>query len=515
MRADLKAVGAGLVPARLATDAAAAGIGHPRGVPLRWALAGALTLLAVAVVVFFRLTRRQPAYSAAAAAIPTIRSIAVLPLQNLSGDPAQEYFSDGMTDALITDLAQIGSLRVISRTSSMPYKQTKKSLPEIARELNVDAIVEGTAQRSGGRVRITAQLIHGPSDRHIWADSYERDVRDLFSLERSLTQEIAHQIQARLTAPNQAPLAQHRPVNPNALEAYLQGNYHLNRSYKGSGVEERRKAGECFQQAIDADPNFVQAYIGLANAHDDLLVSSRGDREVRRKAAEKALQLDPNSSEAWAIVAGLRWDDLDWTPAEQAFRHAIGLNPNNATARDEFCMFLAEMGRLDEAWSECQIAQELDPNNDHLGAILYERGEYDHAIAMLRMMTERHPDDYGLHYLLFVNYARKGSYKESVEELEKMFTLLGLSETAAKIYHAFATSGYQGAMRQAAREWEHLQATNQFFAPVNLADTYATLGQNDRAFYWLEQAYKHGDMISTGCPCGLDKSRSHVGVPPL
>src|SRR6202140_4854807 len=167
-----------------------------------------------------------------------IRSIAVLPLQNLSSDPAQEYFSDGMTDALITDLAQIGSLRVISRTSSMQYKQTKKSLPEIVRELNVDGIVEGTVQRSGDRVRITAQLIYGPSDKHVWAHSYERDLRDVFALERDVTEEIAREVRARIATPNQPPVAQPRPASPKVLEAYLQGNYHLSRFGSGGGDEQ-------------------------------------------------------------------------------------------------------------------------------------------------------------------------------------------------------------------------------------------------------------------------------------
>lgn len=185
---------------------------------------------------------------------PQIRSLAVLPLANLSGDSAQEYFSDGMTDALITDLAQNGSLKVISRTSSMRYKQTKKSLPEIARELKVDGIVEGTVQRSGDRVRITAQLILGPADKHLWANSYERDLRDVFLLERDVAGDIAHEVRARLTADNQVQLAHQRPVNSAALEAYLQGNAHMHRFGRGFGDEELSLASEYFRQAIDAEP---------------------------------------------------------------------------------------------------------------------------------------------------------------------------------------------------------------------------------------------------------------------
>jgi TolB-like protein/DNA-binding winged helix-turn-helix (wHTH) protein len=365
-------------------------------------------------------------------AAPQIHSIAVLPLENLSGDPNQEYFSDGMTDALITDVAQIGSLKVISRTSSMQYKLTKKSLPEIGRELGVDAIIEGTIQRSGDRVRITAQLIHGPSDRHLWASTYEGDFRDAFVLERNVTEDIARQVQARLATQERMPASQPRQTNPTALEAYLQGNYHLNKYGRGSGVEERRKASEYFQQAIDADPNFAPAYFGLANAHGDLPRVSPEDAAISKKAEETALALDPNSPEAQTILADNKWGDLDWQGAEKEFRRAVALNPNNASAHDDFCEFLSEMGRRDEAWKECQIAQELDPNNDHLSRILYLRGEYDRAIEVNRMMTELHPDDGTLHYNLFQSYAQKRMYKESVEELEKTLTLYGIQKQLSK-----------------------------------------------------------------------------------
>jgi TolB-like protein/DNA-binding winged helix-turn-helix (wHTH) protein len=432
---------------------------------------------------------------------PQIRSIAVLPLENLSGDPAQEYLSDGMTDALITDLAQMRSLKVISRTSSTQYKKAKKSLPEIARELSVEGVIEGTVQRSGDRVRVTAQLVEGGSDRHLWASSYERDLRDVFALEREVAADIARQVQGQLPAPTQWHLPQPQATNPGALEAYLRGSYHLNRYGKGSGEQERRKASEYFQLAIDADPNFVLAYIGMAKAHDDVLVGSREDWEIRRKAAEKALALDPNSSEALGILANLRWEkDFDWSGAEQEYRQAIALDPNNAKVRDDFCTLLAEMGRLEEAWRECQIAQELDPGNAHLPFILYWRGEYDRAIAMLRTMIERHPDDGGMHFLLFQCYTQKASHKDSMEELAKTLTLYGLTEAADKIQRAFEMSGYRAALQELANELERLQATRKFFAPVNLADIYAILGERDRAFFWLEQAYTYREQVSTGEP---------------
>jgi TolB-like protein/DNA-binding winged helix-turn-helix (wHTH) protein len=430
---------------------------------------------------------------------PQIRSIAVLPLQNLSGDPGQEYLSDGMTDVLITDLAQIGSLRVISRTSSMQYKQTSKSLPEIGHELKVDGIVEGSIHRSGDRVRITAQLIHVQSDRHLWANTYEGDFRDVFALERNVTQDIARQVQARLMSNPSQPM-QPRPTNPKALDAYLQGNYHLQRYGRGAGVEEMKKASDLFQQAIDADPKFAPAYFGLAYAHAALPQVSPEDSVIARKAEETGLALDPNSPEAQTILADNKLRDLDWSGAEKEFRKGLALNPNNAAVHDDFCELLSEMGRLDEALKECQRAQELDPNNDHLASILYKRGDYDHAIDLLQRSVDRHSDDGGLHYLLFECYVIKQDDKDAIKELERALALYGLTDAAASVPRVFAASGFRAAMLQWAKEIESLQAKKQFYMPVNLADAYAVLGDKDRAFYWLSQAIAHRDAIAAGEP---------------
>jgi TolB-like protein/DNA-binding winged helix-turn-helix (wHTH) protein/tetratricopeptide (TPR) repeat protein len=436
-------------------------------------------------------------------ATPQIRSIAVLPLQNLSADPAQEYFSDGMTDALITDLAQIGSLKVISRTSSLQYKQTKKSLPEIARELGVDGIVEGTVQRSGDRVRITAQLIYGPSDKHVWANSFEGDMGDVFTLERDVTQEIARQIQAKLG--NVTP-EQPRPTNPKAFEAYLQGNYHLQKYSRGSGDEENKKAVDYFQQAIDADPNYALAYVGIANAYSNRFYASSQDTAIMLQAAERAVALAPNSSDAWAILAFSKSQVRDWSGAEADFQKAVALNPNNASAHVGFCQFLGVHERLDEGRKECQMAQELDPSNDHLSWILFLQGEDDHSIAIARMMLENHPDDGFSHHLLFQEYAKKGMQQESIQELEQAMTLYGFPQLATNLRRAFAVSGYSGAMREYARELEHLDATKELSMPVNLAEVYATIGDQNRAFYWLEQAYIRRDVVTPGADVDFIKS---------
>ena len=426
--------------------------------------------------------------------VPQIRSLAVLPLQNLSADPEQEYFSDGMTDALITDLAQIGSLKVISRTSSMQYKQTKKSLPEIAHELNVDGIIEGTVQRAGDRVRITAQLIHGPSDKHLWANSYERDTRDIFALERDLTEEIAHQVQTRLTTPKQVPLPQPRPIDPKVLDAYVQGNYHLNGRGRGAGDEELKRAGAYFQNAIDADPNFAAAYIGLAATHNTLSQGSSDDLPLMRKAAEKAVALEPTSSDAWSKLAETKWADWDWHGSEEGYRRALALNPNNATAHDCLGNTLDVMGRLEEGWKEHQIAQELDPNQDHLADPLYQRGQFDRAIEIRQRIALRDPGDGLNHYALAMNYAQKGMYKEFVEQIESSATLFGLPEVAGQLKRAYDKSGSQGTLRQLARELEHLATTRRAYFPGVLAQVYATLGEKDRAFYWLEDYRQHRDL---------------------
>ena len=460
----------------------------------RWWMVGVVGSLALLLVLLAVVNMRAIRERLLGPKVSPIHSLAVLPLENLSGDSRQEYLSDGMTDALITGLAQISSLKVISRTSSMHYKQTKKSLPEIAHELNVDGIVEGTLQRSGDRVRITAQLVHGAADKHLWAGSYERDTSDFFALERDVTDDIARQVQAELGIQNKEPIQHSRPVNANALEAYLQGNYHLNEQGRGSGDEEKRKAAEYSQKAIDADPSFAPAFVGMAQAHENLLIGSKA--AIRMRAAERAVEIDPAYSDARVVLGSVKWQPyLDWQGAEQEFRRAIALNPNNANAHDGLGGLLGAMGRLDEQLRESQIAQELDPNQDHLSDALWRRRDYDGTIAIQRMMLKRHPDDGYLHEYLFESYTVKGMHTEAIQEMQEVFRLFGLSEGAARVQRAYAISGYHAAIRQVAKECEDLQAAKQAFLPGNLAQFYTILGEKDRAFYWLQQAYEHREMI--------------------
>jgi TolB-like protein/DNA-binding winged helix-turn-helix (wHTH) protein len=427
---------------------------------------------------------------------PQIRSLAVLPLQDLSGDSSQEYFSDGIADALITDLAQIGSLKVISRTSSMQYKETRKSLPDIARQLNVDAIIEGTVQRSGDRVRITAQLIHGPSDRHLWAKSYERDLRDVFTLEREVTDDIANQVRAQIATQGQPSPAQPRPLNLNAWDAYLQGRYELNKydAAMGARDEQLKNAAEFFQHAIDADPSFVSAYIGLAEAHHNRWWPSSEDFPIMQASAAKALELAPTSSDAHLEMAVTKWEEWDWIGAEEESRRAIGLNPNNDEAHQTLGYALDAMGQMDEAWKEYEIAQQLDPNQDHISWPLLRHGQYDRAIELVRPLAEAQPGWGSYQLLLSIAYAQKGMHAASVQELEKYLRICGLPEVATRVHRSVANSGWNGALLQWAKELERLMATRQAYFPDILAQVYVLLGDKDRAFYWLEQGNEHRHM---------------------
>ena len=456
-------------------------------------LVGGITLISILLGVL-NIDKLTTSYRAKAA--PQIHSLAVLPLRNLSADPNQEYFSDGLTDELITDLAHINSLKVISHTSTMQYKDARKSLPEIARELNVDGIIEGTVQRSGDRVRITAQLIHGPTDKHIWANSYERDTRDIFALERDVTEDIATQVQARVLLPTHVAQEQPRPVNPKALDAYLEGNYHMHQVAHGTVDKELTKAAGYFQQAIDADSNFAPAYLGLADAVGSHLRNSAERATGSKSLLEKAIELDPTSSEAWeALASDKLYGSLDWSGAEKDFRHAIALNPNNSDAHQGLSEYLYAMGRINEGWSESQVAQELDPNQEHLAGGLFVRREYDRQIDVVLRWITRHPDDGDAYWNLYFAYTMKGMHEQAIEALTHSVSLMGLPNSSHRVLRAFAKSGYQAAMRAFAQELERLDSEKQAFLPGFTAEAYAVIGDNDRAFYWLKQAYERWETV--------------------
>lgn len=420
---------------------------------------------------------------------PHIRSLAVLPLQRLSADQNEEYLSDGITDALITELAQIKGLKVISRTSSMQYKGSKKSLREIADELKVDGIVEGTFQHSGNRFRITAQLIYTPADKHLWAGSYNRDVTDLLSVTGDVTREIAIQIQRQVAAREQEEQGPVRRADAAALDAYLRGNYHLSRYGNGGGDEEKHAAAEYFQKAISADPEFAVAYNGLARANFELFWPSTDSADLARTAAQRAVTLDPNFSDAHTTLGWI--DECAWNFAasEEEFRRATALNPNDAQAHDYLGVLLDDTGRFEEGWRERQVAQELDPNHDHLSNALMIRGKYDQAIATVQMFLKRYPDDGYLHWTLFKDYEQTRHYAEAVRELERALALYGYPQIALRVHHAYEVGGFRAAIRLTAEAFEHLMNTKQVFLPGNIAEFYTSLGEKERAMHWLELTY--------------------------
>jgi len=441
--------------------------------------------------------------------------VAVLPLQNLSGDPSQEYFADGMTEALITDLAQISTLRVISRTSMMQYKGARKSLPEIARELHADAFVAGSVFRSGNRVRVTAQLVEGSADRHLWAESYELDLRDALSSQSNLAQAIAGAVRAKLTPQEKARLAGIRPVNPGAQEAYLRGLFFLNFGHDNlelpRGVEALHKSIEYYQQAIKQDPNYAQAFAGLARACHWLANVERPVElyEQSIEAARSALELDEGLAEAHAALGrDLYAYRLDWSGAEREYKRAIELNPNYGEAHHGYSFYLAEMGRLDEAVAEINRAVDLDPlaveQRANAGLMYAIAGDYDRGIEYLQSALQVSPHSANYRVYLGTAYALKGSYTESIAEIRgamEKATYLGGSGLAtptglrndprliALIGWVHARSGHRAEALGIARKLK-ASAESEPEVARELAAIYAALGDNEQAFFWLDKTYQ-------------------------
>jgi len=426
--------------------------------------------------------------------VPRIQSIAVLPLENLSKDPEQEYFADGMTDELITNLAQISALRVISRTSAMQYKGTKKSLSEIARELRVDAVVEGTVMHSGDRVRITAQLIEASTDHHLWAASYDRDLQNVLSMQEEVTRAIVSEVRVKLTAQEQARLASMHPINPEAFQLWLKGRYYW---YK-LNPEGLQKAIEYFQQALEKDPTYAPAYAGLADSYNLLaFFNVFPPREVMPKAkaaAVKALELDDNLAEAHVSLgwAGFTYD-LDWPAAGKHFERAIVLNPAYPLAHSYYSLYLGALGRAEEGLTEAKRALDLDPVspaiNHYVVVQLYLARRFDEAIEQCRKTLELDPGFTPVHGTLAEVYSAKGMYREALAEYEEYSALSGGSpRSTAFVGYAHARLGQRS---QAFRVLEQLRAASkQKYVPaLSLAIVYVGLGEKEQAFLWLEKAY--------------------------
>jgi serine/threonine-protein kinase len=422
-----------------------------------------------------------------------VQSLAVLPLTNFSRDPEQEYFADGMTEALISDLAKLRALRIVSRTSAMRYKGTDKSLPEIAEELNVDAVVEGSVVRVGQRVRITAQLIHAATDTHLWAESYERDLQDVLLLQSEVARAIAREIQVAVTPEETRHLARVRRVNPQAYEACLKGRFHW---YKFSR-EHLNTALEYFQLALEKDPNYALAYVGIADVW-----TSRADcgfvppQEALLKAkaaAVKAIELDDSLAEAHMTLGNVKAFAWDWAGAEREYQRAIELNLNSADVHLVYGDLLILTGRSEKAMAEMERARELDPLNFFmqcfLGWHLVYLRRYDDAIAQLRKTLKMEPNFSSAHLGLWGAFYQKRMEGEALAEAKAFFALLGDSETVEALERGYAEAGYLGAMKLAA---EKLVARSKLtYVPgLRIARFYAHAGEKDRALEWLEKAYE-------------------------
>jgi TolB-like protein/Tfp pilus assembly protein PilF len=475
---------------RAETPVAAEGDHGPRKTSRagRWLVLAGMVVLAL-LAVTYRMNRRH----AGGATRPKITSLAVLPLKNLSGDPTQEYLADGMTEALIGRLSNIHDLRVISRTSAMHFKDTQLSVPEIARALHVDALVEGSVIRDGSRIRVTAQLIRGATDEHFWSETYDRELKDALALESEVAESIAGKVEVTVTGKEHARLVAARHVAPEVYESYLKGEF--TQGFRRADIE--RKIAY-FEEAISKDSMFAPAYLGLAEAYEDLGSSFVGGSidEVRPKvisAARKALELDPQLAEAYAVLADLQQDQWQWAEAEAEYRRALDLNPNNAVAHVGLANWLLCQGRIDEALTWAQRARELDPlgiSGVQTGFILLFARRYDEAIRELRSVVAVHPDyDLAL-WALGTALISKGQYEDAIPVLERTVTM---TERSPRAIDSLATAyGYAGRRTDALRlinELKQRRQTGNVSADTLIAP-YLALGNYDEAFAWFERAYR-------------------------
>jgi TolB-like protein/DNA-binding winged helix-turn-helix (wHTH) protein/tetratricopeptide (TPR) repeat protein len=428
---------------------------------------------------------------------PAIRSLAVLPLENLSGDSSQDYFVDGMTDELITRLAQIGTLRVISRTSVMTYKNIRKPLVEIARELKVDAVVEGSVARAGQRVRVTAQLIDARNDRHIWAESYDEDIHDTLVLQSRVTRAIAEQIRATLNPQERATLAKSRTVNPEAYEAYLKGRYFWNKR-TGDGL---KTAIEYFSRSIAIDPGYAEAYAGLADAYavsGDLkysVLSSQDAFANATAAAAQALALDDTLGEVHASLAfALDLYGWDWEAAEKQYKQAIKLNPGYATAHQWYSWHLFMVGRDNDAMFELKTAESLDPLsliiNADIADALCVAHRYDEAVEQSAKILKMDPNFAIGHYELGQALVQKHMYDEAISEFQRAIALSGHSGVFdSNLGYAYAVSGQKDEAIKMIDDLESRYDQNHSI-DANIALIYVGLGDPDEALIRLNSAFK-------------------------
>lgn len=468
--------------------------------PVRRILFWGAVMLSVALLgtVLFELNRNGWRNSASGiGALKPAQSVAVLPLVNLSHDPNKDYFADGLTDELITNLAQISSMRVISHTSVMQYKEAKKPLPEIARELNVDVVVEGSVLQADGKVRITAQLLDARTDRHLWARSYIRDESDVVTIQSDVARDIGHEIALKLV-PRQALISQNKPVSAEAFDSYLRGRYFWN---------QRTLAGLnhsilYYEQALKADPGYAKAYAALGDAY--VVLSSYGgpgpsQSLLRARApAEKALQLDGTLAEAYTVLAAVKVGyDWDWKGGEREFRRALELNPGYANAHHWYALHLSRMGRFKEAEFEMQRALELDPLssiiNTDAAEVFYCARQPQEAMARLRRSLEMEPNFAKAHLVLGKVYEEKKEFAHAIAEFDTASKLFSGSPRVETLRaHALALSGKPVDARKIVNRVEAL-STQRYVSSVDIGSVYCALGETSTASRWFRKAYENRD----------------------
>lgn len=448
-----------------------------------WFVLGAVVVLALLAVTLMT-TRIRAGHTAP----PKITSLAVLPLDNLSGDSTQEYLADEMTEELCGRLARIHDLRVVSRTSVMRFKGTKLSVPEIARTLGVDALVEGSVIRQGSRIRVHAQLIRGSTDEHLWSDEYDGELGDVLALESEVAQSIARRVEVKVTGEERARLIASHHVSAEVYESYLKAQDEL-----GNGESEKSIAS--FEETIRMDPNFAPAYVGLASIYSarGILRAGVPPNEVRPKlisAARKAIELDPELAEPHVLLGETYQRQWRWSEAEAEYKRALELNPNDARAHEHFAMWLLCHGRTDEAVVWAQRAHELDPLGGAgrtNGFILFHARRYEEAIRELRF----HPDDWYLAFPLIAN----GQPDEAITVLEKALAGGGRdSATMGVLVRAYAHAGRRADALRLLNELK-LRQQKGYVPSAAFVNAYLGLGDNEQAFVWLEKAYQEQSNI--------------------
>jgi len=513
VRAALEAVSMNAAPPRVSAEPArpASLPRRARSLPRSALLpGGAVALAALAWLAAERLSRpRTPAPGTA-----PIRSIAVLPLVNMSADQSEEYFADGMTEALTSSLAQIRALRVTSRTSVMQYKATRESVPRIAKELNVDGIVEGSILRAGGRVKITAQLIRAADDTHLWAREYERDLRDVLTLQSEVAREIAGEIRVELTPSEQARLGREQAVNTDAHELYLRGRFALSRAADEPAI---RKAISLFEEALTVDPSNAEAYAGLADAYESLTDNYVAPKEVMpqaRAAAERALALDESLAEAHNSLAYESFIyEWDFSRAEREVRRSIELNPSYAPAHDTYAAYLTATRRFEDALRESRQAAELDPFAVIIGMnlswYLTAARRYDEAIEAVRKTVDLQPGCGQCYAQLSIAQVCKGDYDAAIENGQRGVQLDNSPLNLAFLTTAYAIAGKQTETRRAIAQLKEISKTR-FLCPYEIGVAYLHLGERDEALRWLEKGYEERSycMVWLEVDPRLDQLRS-------